>query len=530
MLSELIDLQELYLDNNNLHTVHMAAFDHTSIRVLHLQNNNLDFKNIEETFWDFELASPFQKLSQLEVLNMRNNSMRTFLNDWHLSNVALKELDVSHNRIKMIHFRNIFNEWNDDIAINLSHNQISTMSADKDFRLNQTKTQITWILNDNPLNCDCLVVHFLNALRNQMDMNNTKNSRIKFITDQLKCLSPQRFAKQQPETVPLADLICPLDKPYANDKRCPNKCVCFVRTFDSAAVFNCSNANLTKVPTLPSIKRLGLQFYELHIENNNISTLATVNSTGYDHVYRIFAKNNSIERISTKHLPNNLLELDLSANKLKRISPNVLLKLQDTQSLRNISFGQNPWICDCGAYELLNFIKNHYGKILDINEITCYNDKSLSLINSHSNLCPITKTTILIIAIIAIAVFAAPILLLTTLFYKNREEIMVWLFAHNQFAAWLFDNTSKNDEHKKYDAFILYGSSDEKFVVENLVPQLENGPKPLKICLLMREMQCGDYIPEQVRYLAFFRRIQVFENQFETRTDFELLDSSIQDK
>lgn len=474
----------------------MAAFDDTGIRVLHLQNNYLEFQNFEDTFWDFERASPFQQLDQLEVLNMRNNSMRIFLNDWHTSNIALKVLDVSYNQIKMIHFRNIFNDWTDTIRINLSNNQITTMSADREFHPNETTSQVVWILNHNPLNCDCLVVHFLRSLQTQS--KNPQNLRTKFITNQLECAQPQRFAGHQPEYVPLAELTCPLDKENANEKRCPDKCSCFVRTVDSTAVFNCSNANLTKPPTLPDIKSLGLQFYELHIENNNISALAMANSTGYEYVNRIFAKNNSMENILPEHLPNNLFELDLSANKLKRINPGVLVKLNQMQSLQNVSFGQNPWICDCATYELMNFIKIHFTKIVGINEITCDNDKSLTLINASSNLCPIE---IKIIVIILIAAIVAIILLCSTLFYKNQEEIMVWLFAHQQF-SWLFHKSSEMEDHKQYDAFILYSTADEKFVAENLVPQLENGPNSLKICLLMREIQGGDIIPEQVGILS----------------------------
>lgn len=499
LVSELSDLQELYLDNNNLHTVHMAAFDGTSMRVLHLQNNQLDFQNIEEILennrldfenmgdsWDFERVSPFQKLDQLQVLNMRNNSMRTFLNDWHFANIALKELDVSYNQIEMIHFRDISNNWIDNIKINISNNQITTISADKNIKLNETQSQIVWILNHNPLHCDCLVVHFLRILQ-----NSTVSRSIKFITNQLECSSPKRFAKQRLETVPLTELTCPMDMKNQSKKQCPEKCTCLIRTVDSTAVFNCSNANLTKIPTLPSIKsvHIHLQSYELYIENNNISTLAT-NSTGYENVNRIFAKNNSIENILPEHLPNNLFELDLSANKLKRINPFVLSKLSGMKSLQNVSFGQNPWFCDCATYELMNFIRIHITKIVGINEISCENHKSLSLIDA--NVCPIEKKTIIIILISVIAF----LLLLTVLCYKNLREIKVWLFAHN--ISWIFINTPKDEDHKEHDAFILYSKSDENFVDEHLVKQLEKGPKPLKICLLMREMQGGDIIADKV--------------------------------
>lgn len=472
------------------------ALDGTGLRIVNLENNFLDFRNIEE---QPELASPFEYLHRLQVLNMRNNSIKSFLNDWNIENYALQELDLSYNQIEMIDFGNIFNIWIEPITINVSNNNITTINVVKNFVSNDNQSQVKWILNYNPLKCDCLVVHFASHLHNQM--RTSDNSPMEFVTDHLECSSPQRFAQKRLETVPLADLICPLDKESANDKRCPGNCACFVRTIDSTAVFNCSNANLTEVPALPSIQSLGLQFYELHIENNNISALPLANTTGYKNVNRLFAKNNSIEEIGPDQLPNNLYGLDLSANKLQRIHPGVLLKLNHMQNLQNVSFGRNPWICDCAAYELMKFIEGHFTKIAGIDEITCDNDKSLTLINA-SGLCPIEKTTI---SIILIAAIVALVLLSTTLYYKNQQEIMVWMFAHHGF-SWLFNNKPKSEDHKKFDAFILYATSDERFVAENLVPHLENGPKPLKLCLLMREIKGGEIVPEQVKIKLILRQ------------------------
>lgn len=471
----------------------MTALDGTSLQVLHLQNNFLDFRNIDDDSLDVEKISPFQHLTQLQVVNMRNNSMKTFLHDWHTVNVALKELDLSHNQIEIINFGGIFNIWMDHIRINVSHNQITKMFTSKHIAPNPNPLQsdVIWILNHNPLRCDCVVIHFAIQLRKQI--SGVQNATTKFITDELRCLEPEHFANQQLQNVPLAELTCPLDKKNGSAKKCPSKCECFVRTLDSTAVFNCSNAHLTEIPTLPDIRGLGLQHYELHIENNNISTLAMANTTGYKSVNRIYAKNNSLEIILPEHLPNDLYELDLSANKLKRINPDVLLKLSHMQNLRNVSFSWNPWICDCVAYQLMNFIQTHFTKIVGINEITCDNDKSQTLI-SQNGLCPIDVTTILMLLI---AASFALMLLTTIVYYKNQQEIMVWIFAHHGL-SWLFNSKSKSNEAKKYDAFVLCSMLDADFVIENVLPQLENGRNGFKVCSNVREIKFGADVPEQV--------------------------------
>lgn len=485
----------------------MAALDDTDLRILQLQNNFIEFSNIEENGLDFETASPFQSLSKLEKLNLRNNSIEYFLNDWNVINVALIELDLSYNRIKMIDFGIILNIWIHNITIDLSHNQIQTLSGSKGFG-NFNESRSTWILNENPLKCDCLIVHFANYLRSKSNTSTIRtattttttwnqNDTIKLITDNLTCAEPLHFAGMSPLIVPLNGLICPLEKDNKTaPKKCPQGCKCFVRTFDGTAVFNCSNANLTKLPNLPNIRSLGLQSYELHIENNNISSLPLANiTTGYQSVSRIFAKNNSIQHLDAANLPNNLITLDVSHNQLDRLTEATLMKLSHMPTLQHVVLGENAWICDCGTYGFWKFLKAYPNRINDMNDITCKNDRNVILLEI-GNLCPIEQLTIICLSILVL--IALILLMLTVFYYKYRLEIMVWMYAHYEF-LWFFNKKTTLHEPKKHDAFILYAMADEEFLEKNLIPELENGCKPLKLCLLMRETKAGEFIPDQVK-------------------------------
>lgn len=436
---------------------------------------------------DFEHVSPFQSLHKLQVLNMRNNSMKTFLIDWSLVNIALTSLDLSYNQLEELNFFNILNKWTDAITIDASHNRIKTINAHKNGLVHENQSSVTWNLNHNPMKCDCVIIYFVRHLQ----MQTLENFNTTFIANELTCSSPERFVNQQLQTVPLIDLTCPMDNENATNKRCPERCSCYVRTIDRTAVFNCSNANLTEIPALPNIKSLGLQFYELYIENNNISTFTWANTTGYANVSRIFAKNNFVQEILPEHLPNNLFALDLSGNKLTRIEPDVLSKLSHMQNLQNVSISQNPWICDCAAYELMKFIEIHFTKMVGVDQITCNNNTPITRISS-SGLCPIPSSTIVIICI-SIALMAAVLVILS---YEYRLEIMVWMFAHN--ISWFFDTKSNSVNHKKYDAFILCAQDDIEFVEENLRRPLENGPNPFKVCTLIQELKGGDLIGDVV--------------------------------
>lgn len=464
----------------------MVAFDNTDLRVLQLANNFLDFSHIDPT--NFERESPFQNLFKLEKLYLRNNSIKNFLNDWNIVNIALTELDLSYNQIQMIDFGIMLNIWMENITINLTQNAITTMSASKGF-INFNESRSTWILNENPLNCDCLIVHFASYLRNKQ----TSIQSMNLITDNLKCSTPKHFTGISVAEVPLDGLICPLDKDdIKSHKKCPIGCNCYVRTVDSTAIFNCSNANLTKLPTLPNIRSLGLQSYEIHIENNNISALPLANETGYQSVNRIFAKNNSIAHLNANNLPNNLFVLDLSENQLKHLDGSVLTKLNHMQTLQNVSLSGTHWVCDCTAYEFMKFIKANPMRLIDANQIICNHDPNTNLLNA-GNLCPIEHLTKIFLSI---AVFMALIGLFGMLFYHKYElEIMVWMFAHCKF-SWFFTKQT-SDDSKEYDAFILYSINDEKFVEDELIPELKNGGKPLKLRSLSDSLG-GTFIPDEV--------------------------------
>lgn len=462
----------------------MTALDGTNLRVLQLQNNFIEFSN---DALDFDKASPFQNLFKLERLNMRNNSIKHFLSDWNIINLALKEIDLSYNQVRMIDFGIVMNSWVNHITINLSHNQISTIRTSNAFvNLNESKS--TWIFDDNPLNCDCQIVQFANYTR-----HTTPDKPLKLITNQLKCTTPLKFAGKSPANVSLNELICPLDIENGNTKKhCPQGCDCFVRTVDSIAVFNCSNANLVRIPALPNIRDLRLKSYELYIEFNNITKLPLANATGYHSVRKLFAKNNSIDHINWDNMPKELITLDVSNNCLKNMSESILA-LAGGHHMQNVSLGGNPWICNCDASGLVKFIKTHPTKIQDINEIICTDGQQMNVLNADG-LCPTDKNTIIALSI---ATLMGILMAFLAIFYHVYQlEIAIWWIVRCKCS--LFVNR-KNVEEKKYDAFIVYQDDDAVAVENQLIEHLENKEGRLKLCLLNRDTLVGSYLFEEVR-------------------------------
>lgn len=501
----LTQLTDLYLDNNRLTTIHRTAFKYTHLQVLNLENNHLDFRkfDIANPHKDPATFSPFEHTKYLIRLNLRNNSIKHFLDEWNLHNAALEVLDLSYNQISSLHIMQITAIWNQPITVNVSHNHITTILSDElDYAIIQnSKTHLIvdtqpnilwrWILNYNPIECDCQILYFVKLLRE----NPTIEKYLKLQTDDLKCDGPTNLMNHSIDTVNLDELLCPLDSAGTSTKYCPWDCKCWIRAVDKTGIFDCSNAGLTEVPTLPvatkesALKRL--KKYELNIANNRIGSLPNRSEPGYELVVKLNARNNSLKYVGNEHLPFNITAVDVSQNDLATLDGKLLMRLNSTGTLEELILAGNPWLCKCES-DFIKYVRLHPAKV-DYQNITC---KDGGYMHDKSEVCPMDRTLI-ILACVLVGLLGLFIGAVIALYYKYQQEVKVWLFAHN-LCLW-FVSEEELDKDKKYDAFISFSHKDEDFVTEQLVPELETGPHPFKICLHFRDWVVGEFIPNQVR-------------------------------
>lgn len=101
----------------------------------------------------------------------------------------------------------------------------------------------------------------------------------------------------------------------------------------------------------------------------------------------------------------------------------------------------------------------------------------------------------IMITSISLAVFGITCGLLLALINRYKIEIKIWLYSHN--IKWPISEESL-DQDKKYDAFLSYSHKDEELIVKHLVPGLEGGNTPFKLCLHLRDWVIGDFIPKQI--------------------------------
>ena len=467
------NLQKIYLEDNEL-----TLNDHIDIDKVRSYNSH-----------------PFQTLSRLEVLILRNNSIMNPLQDFTLS--SLKELDMSYNNISILSLDNLrFTSKN--ITVNFAHNVISEVDFNFIDSTDSFLSNVNVILENNPINCECNLIHFIRFLKGE-------SKSIQINTGDLYCAGPEKLKGKLVSEVNSLDLLCPLDHSETEKKKCPTNCSCMIRIDDRVLIVNCSGKGLNEVPLLPNLSDHNLVFTELYVENNTLTKLFNVSLPGFANVSKIYAAHNRITELYPINIPNHLLEIDVSNNRLRHINVSVLERLNQTKT--SMRFSGNRWNCDCGTVKFLGFVQAKYKLVKDYQHIEC-NGKHFKDMKPN-DICD-TNEFFWVLLGICIALLGLIIGVLIGLYYKYQQEIKVWLYAHNM-CLW-FVTEDELDRDKKYDAFISYSHKDEEFITDHLVPELETGSHPYKLCLHIRDWIVGEWIPNQVNFFIILAFLKAFLN------------------
>lgn len=132
----------------------------------------------------------------------------------------------------------------------------------------------------------------------------------------------------------------------------------------------------------------------------------------------------------------------------------------------------------------------------DLLKVSCEGRESLPIYQmTPEDFCP-TSIAWIAVGCSLVAFFGIILGTMAALYYRYQREIKVWLYAKN-WCLWLVTE-SELDRDKIFDAFISYSHRDEDFVVNELMPNLEAGPRPFKLCVHFRNWLAGEWIPKQI--------------------------------
>ncbi|XP_045456025.1 protein toll-like [Melitaea cinxia] len=467
------NLKELSLNENRLEYLDHAIFEFTSsLEVLSLSKNKLTIseeenvrKIIEPSFTldDDESASPIiayysplKNLVRLRTLDLSHNNVSIICEDW-TKMFSLTELDLSYNNITSLSIVD-FN-FSTDSKIDLRHNNIERFELPIN---SQYTTDATFLMDYNPYRCDCNLYYFIHnyKLGTKMPKINIKKAECA----QPTALKGVKLVNLQPDVL-TCDVDCKtggIIKHPSNDSNCK----CILNPVQLRLEMFCDY--LPEVyPKLP--QQLNSTYLKLRYVTDVPLLPAEVKIVDFSSL--------------------NLTEPPIANSVALNLTNNHLTKAPLELFQRNCSvyLSNNPFDCTCGGEDnvlALNAFKN---LIPDYKNLTCSNGIFVSN-TVVEQLCAVRNGAIISLSLGIIGIL---IITCTIIAFKYTTELRIIL---RKLGLWRGDVLGG----EVYDAFVSFTHQDEDFVREKLLPKLEKGKPPLKICIHYRDWVIGDYIPAQI--------------------------------
>ena len=176
-------------------------------------------------------------------------------------------------------------------------------------------------------------------------------------------------------------------------------------------------------------------------------------------------------------------------------------------SLKYMMFTEFETFCSCDNAWLVPWAKNQKqvevminpieGEELDVNSLKCLSDNGMDRLNflkySEANCSSDPGFVLFLATCLGVLLFMLAVLL------HNLAGHYLLPFYHITL-GWLSEAMRSNSRRRyHYDAFVSYSGKDERWVVEELLPNLEQrGPPFLRLCLHSRDFQLGKDIVENI--------------------------------
>ncbi|XP_026314076.1 protein toll-like [Hyposmocoma kahamanoa] len=346
---------------------------------------------------------------------------------------------MSRNNISTLEFTHLPVTKKGILEVHLQGNPIQKVNFGKeDYELLRSNSTVNLtVIIDSKLDCDCHGAWFARSLREQ---------HMSF--DNVRCADDVLVVLYEPSR-----LEC--------DKYNCGACTCRRSWHDNTTRVNCKPGELHTWPRVPLL-------IEVH------------------------ASNNLIETIHMEDLSDTLIFLDLSNNRIARVDSAVAETLFAVPE-RRMRLSYNPLVCDCDNKPFLDALKNHHNQIEDYSNITCVGDgRTLQDLDTEM-LCNAKKFIMWIVLLATGGMLVGLATFIGALYCRYAQSIKIFLYARGICLCCMAEDELDTD--RQYDAFISFTHEDEKFVIENLLPELE---KTYKICVHFRDWIVGDMILTQI--------------------------------
>ncbi|XP_013875940.1 toll-like receptor 21 [Austrofundulus limnaeus] len=461
-------MEEISYRFNRILTVNAHAFGQTpNIRVLKLNINNVAFLH----------RQALKGLKKLKILRLDNNLLTDLFKETFETNVQLQILNLRNNRISVI-FKETFFNLKYLNTLDLGCNKITHFQPSG---LDGLKSLSKLYLDGN--NLKQIDSSFYHIFQDTLTVLDLASNQIRFLREE--------------NISPFVNLSKLIDLKL-NSQRDHGLAVLprtLFRGLHSLKSLYLTNNNIVYLPPEAFDDLTNLTFLTLENCCVGVAQLEPGVFKNLRNLTRLILENMGIQNLS-KEVFGNLTQLrilQINRNVMQSIPVNALQSLPRLQYLdiRNI-----PLSCTCKNKFLQNYtVNNPDVQVVYLYKLPCQPDKSLKFYNFDTKVCYIDLGKYMcFINVAAVFLFTVIPLLYVKLYWKIK-------YSYYVFRSWFSEHWSRirdKEENCKYDAFISYNFSDEEWVLNELLPNLEGNGSSLKLCLHHRDFELGRNIVDNI--------------------------------
>lgn len=461
-------LEELKYRYNRILSVNNYAFSHTpNLKILWLNINIIAFlqlkalsglRRLQTLRLDNNLLSDlfvdtFKDLGDLKVLNLRNNRISVIFNDTFRNLKNLTILDLGGNKIT--HFQPSGLVGLESLSkLYLDGNNLKSIDSSNYHIFQNTLTTLDLRQNQINYNEDINISPFMNLTR----------------------LYDLKLDEQKPHGLNILPRtlfrgLHNLRSLYLTNNKIAYLAHDVFRDLNNLNFLSLDNCCVGPTQLPPGIFKDLTKLTILAIENMGIQNLST----------EVFGEISQLKKIQLNH------------NVMQTFPVSVLQSLSKLQYLdiRNV-----PLSCTCENNLLQNWTVNNTNvQVIYLFSLSCPQDRKLRFFNFDTSVCYADLGEYLFFCTAPwIFLFTVWPLLHVKLYWKVK-------YSYYVFCSWFSEQWRRlreEEEHCTYDAFVSYNSSDELWVMNELLPNLEGKGSALKLCLHHRDFEPGRYIVDNI--------------------------------
>ncbi|XP_068780358.1 toll-like receptor 13 [Struthio camelus] len=455
---------------NRILIVSRHAFGYApSLRVLHLNINNIadlqkdalqGLRNLTELRLDNNLLtdlyqSSFADLGQLQTLNLRNNHVSVLFSHVFSNLSQLQTLDLGGNNIRHLTGKS-FQGLCRLRKLYLDGNHIQEISSD--------------------------IFHPVQATLEVLDL---KGNNLQYITKQQSQQPPFMYLHQ------LYDLKLQAQQPYGL-KIIPHK---FFQGLTALRTLFLSQNKLLSIPSDVFDDLAQLQYLTLADSSNGMQDLPPGIFKNLTRLETLDLENVGLHSLTLEVFGNlsRLKTLKLAKNELQTVNQSVAQRLG---ALRYLDLRKCPLSCTCENTWFQTWLNNSRVQVVYLYNYTCDSRQQPAYVYSFD-----THVCFLDVGLYLFSGTAPALLLLMVLPLLYHRAYWRLKYHFYILRSWVNERWRRQEEEQyQYDSFISYNSADEGWVLQELVPNLEQGSGrgSFRLCLHHRDFRPGKSIIDNI--------------------------------